>query len=242
MLGEPALVAGDHRRDAQREALLAEQRVAAVARAVRPDLAASRGSARSTSRRGCTATATSASPGSSGAPSECTHGTKSPSSPSTSSAAWPARVMIRMRQRDVGRVGDLDADVRERRAERAHAERDDVHRAAAHASPGRARASLVRISAGSIQLLVGPGVVLALGADEGAVLDPGDVARVGRGPVATRAAARGRARRTCRRRRAACRAARTRRRSRRTSGWRRARTARPSPRPSPAGFGSSSGR
>ena len=39
VLGEPALVARDHRRDAQREALLAEQRVAAVARAVRPDLA-----------------------------------------------------------------------------------------------------------------------------------------------------------------------------------------------------------
>ena len=39
VLGEPALVARDHRRDAQREALLAEQRVAAVARAERPDLA-----------------------------------------------------------------------------------------------------------------------------------------------------------------------------------------------------------
>ena len=36
-----------------------------------------------------------------------------------------------------------------------------------------------RISAGSRQLLVGPGVLLALGADEGAVLDPGDVAGVG---------------------------------------------------------------
>ncbi len=35
-------------------------------------------------------------PGASGAPSECTHGTKSPSSPSTSSAAWPARVMVRI--------------------------------------------------------------------------------------------------------------------------------------------------
>ena len=32
----------------------------------------------------------------------------------------------------------------------------------------------------------GPGVGLALGADEGAVLDPGDVARVGRGPVRAR--------------------------------------------------------
>ena len=39
VLGEPALVAAHHRRDAQREALLAEQRVAAVAGAEAPDLA-----------------------------------------------------------------------------------------------------------------------------------------------------------------------------------------------------------
>ena len=39
VLGEPAVVAGHHRGDAQREALLAEQGVAAVAGAVRPDLA-----------------------------------------------------------------------------------------------------------------------------------------------------------------------------------------------------------
>ena len=40
--------------------------------------------------------ATSVSPGASGAPTECTHGTNSPSSPSTSRAPWPIRVMIRM--------------------------------------------------------------------------------------------------------------------------------------------------
>ena len=38
----------------------------------------------------------SSSPSASGAPSECTQGTKSPSSPSTSSAALPARVIVRM--------------------------------------------------------------------------------------------------------------------------------------------------
>ena len=37
MLGEPALVERDARRDAQREALLAEERVAAVAAAVGHD-------------------------------------------------------------------------------------------------------------------------------------------------------------------------------------------------------------
>ena len=39
---------------------------------------------------------TSACPGASGAPTECTHGMKSPSSPSVSMTAWPIRVMIRM--------------------------------------------------------------------------------------------------------------------------------------------------
>ena len=40
--------------------------------------------------------ATSAWPAASGAPTECTAGTKKPSSPSWSRAAWPIRVMIRM--------------------------------------------------------------------------------------------------------------------------------------------------
>ena len=44
-----------------------------------------------------------------------------------------------------------------------------------------------RISAGSRQLLVGPASSSLLGADEGAVLDPGDVAGVGEGEVGVRA-------------------------------------------------------
>ena len=43
--------------------------------------------------------------------------------------------------------------------------------------------SSARISAGSRQLLVGPGVLLARGADEGAVLDPRHVTGVGAGQV-----------------------------------------------------------
>ena len=39
---------------------------------------------------------TSSWPSASGQPTECRQGTKSPSSPSTSSAPWPMRVMIRM--------------------------------------------------------------------------------------------------------------------------------------------------
>ena len=38
----------------------------------------------------------------------------------------------------------------------AHDERDDVHRAAAHATRGTGRVMIAFISSGSIQLLVGP--------------------------------------------------------------------------------------
>ena len=117
------------RGDAQREALLAEQRVAAVAGAVRPDLAGL-GEVHDVLRRRCTATARPCAAGSSGAPTECRHGTKSPSSPSTSSARLAHARHDAHVDDDVGRVGDLDADVRDRRAERAHRERHDVHRAA----------------------------------------------------------------------------------------------------------------
>ena len=96
VLGQPALVAGHHRGDPQREALLAEQRVAAVARAEGPDLAGlgevddvlvvgvarPRHVLRAVGQRGM--------------PTECRQGTNSPSSPSTSSAGWPMRVMIRI--------------------------------------------------------------------------------------------------------------------------------------------------
>ena len=44
-----------------------------------------------------------------------------------------------------------------------------------------------RISAGGRQLLVGPASISLLGADEGAVLDPGHVVGVGQGEVAVRA-------------------------------------------------------
>ena len=140
VLGQPAVVAGHHRGDAQREALLAEQGVAAVARAEAPDLAGLGEVddvlvvrvARPRRRR--------PRPRRSGAPTECRHGTHSPS-PSTSSAPWPMRVMMRMFDGDVGGVGELHADVGDRRAERAHAERHDVHRAALHRSRCRARSS-----------------------------------------------------------------------------------------------------
>ena len=80
-------------------------------------------------------------------------------------------------RRDVRRVGELDADVRDRRAERPHRERDHVERAAAH----RARVEAQHLGAhlGRVAPVVGgAGVVSALAADEGAVLDAGDVAGI----------------------------------------------------------------
>ena len=63
--------------------------------------------------------------------------------------------------------------------------------------PRNRSVSVSRISCGSRQLLVGPGVGLALGADEGAVLDARDVARVRAREVGVRAASPRRASRTC---------------------------------------------
>ena len=131
MLGHPALVAGHRRGDPQREALLAEQGVAAVARAVGPDLArlgevddvlvvgvarprhvllalGERGAERVQAGDEVAVVAE--------------HVERV--------AAHPGHDPHR--GRDVGRVGELDADVRDRRAERAHRERHDVHRAALH--------------------------------------------------------------------------------------------------------------
>ena len=134
VLGQPALVAGHRRGDPQREALLAEQGVAAVAGAEGPDLARL-GEVDDVLVVGV------AGPGHvllrprpAASPTECTQGTNSPSAPSTSSAPLPIRVMIRIDGGDVGGVGQLDADVGDRRAERAHREGHDVHRAALHAA------------------------------------------------------------------------------------------------------------
>ncbi len=87
---------------------------------------------------------------------------------------------------DVGRVGDLDADLAERRVERPHGERDHVHRAPRHAAvEERAQrlAHLLRLR----PVVGGTGVVLASRADERAVLDAGHVARVRAGEEGARA-------------------------------------------------------
>ena len=103
-------------------------------------------------------------------------------------------------------------------------------------APGEQRGQLGLHLGRGPPVVGGAGVDLALGADEGAVLDPGDVAGVGQGEEAVRPALRRRGARRCRRRPAAASAGPTPRRSRRTtrpaSGWRTP----PSGRPSPSSF------
>ena len=139
VLGEPALVAGHHRGDAQRVALLAEQRVAAVARAVGPDhpllgevddvlgvVARPRhvGLARRPAGR-----RPSAAPGTNGA--VVAHRPRA--------RALPIRVMIRIEATTYSESVISTPNIGLSALERAHAERDDVHRPAAHAARGTAR-------------------------------------------------------------------------------------------------------
>ena len=180
MLGEPAFVARDHRRDAQREALLAEQRVAAVAGAERPDLTRL-GEVHDPLLVGV------ARPRHVGLAGRERRADRVHARDELAVDAehvergLPGARHRAHAQRDVRGVGDLDADVRERRSEGAHAERDDVHGAPAHRAPEQAVERGPHLGRRP-PVVGGAGVDLGLGADEGAVLDPGDVVRVGAGP------------------------------------------------------------
>ncbi len=181
VLGEPAFVARDHRRDPQREALLAQERVPPVARSEAPDLAclgkmddpllvrvARPGNvflARLQRRTDRVHTGHELAV-------VAEHVERALTGPGHRAHA----------DGDVGGVGDLHADVGERGTERAHAERHDVHRAAAHRAAEQVmelRPHLRR----RLPVVRRPGVVLPLRADEGAVLHAGDVAGVGVRPV-----------------------------------------------------------
>ena len=171
------LVAGHRRGDPQREALLAQQGVAAVARAVGPDLARLGvvddvlvlGVARP--RHVLLALGE-------------RHADRVHAGDEVAVGAEHVEGALAHpghdphRGRDVGGVGELDADVGDPRAQRAHRERDDVHRAALHRATRRARRSVLAHLRRVAPVVGRPGLVLALGADEGPVLDPGDVAGV----------------------------------------------------------------
>ena len=176
VLGEPALVAPHHRCDPQCEAFLAEQRVAAVARAIAPYLA----------RFGkmhdifvlaiarpacvfCTGRQRGADRMNAG------HERRIGAEHGENRAAHPRH------EPHVGdnirTVRDLDPDVRNGAADRSHRERDDVHRAAAHRAVEEAAQRLAHV--GRRDPVVGrPGILFALAADERAVLDPRHVRRI----------------------------------------------------------------
>src|SRR4029453_14472223 len=94
-------------------------------------------------------------PGSSGAPIECSALTKKPSSPILSSAAWPIRVMVRMDTTTYSeslistpRLGSS--------APSGPIQNGTTHMVRPRMEPRYRSVMMPRISAGSIQLLVGP--------------------------------------------------------------------------------------
>ncbi|CAB4936438.1 unannotated protein [freshwater metagenome] len=187
VLGEPALVARHRRCDPEREALLAEQRVAAVAGSVGPDFAGLRkvndvllGVARPAD------IVASSTIGIDERVADRVHGRNEITviadlvESRLAHAGHDAHV-----HDDVGRVGDLDAELRDARADRAHRERDDVHGAAAHRTVEQALESAPHL-AGLRPVVRRAGIDLLLRADEGAVLDAGDVARAGAGQEGVR--------------------------------------------------------
>jgi hypothetical protein len=80
-------------------------------------------------------------------------------------------------QRDIGRVGDLDADLRDLRTKRTHRKRHDIHHTPAHRAgkeTAQRPAHLDRIT----PMIGRPGVDLALRANERAVLDTSNITRI----------------------------------------------------------------
>ena len=183
MLGHPALVARHRAGDAQGVALLAEQRVAAVAGAEGPDRALLGelhdvlGVVARPARRPPGPPPAACRPSAARGPSEVAAASSSSILRSTS---VPMRAITRMRGGDVRRVGDLHAEHRVLGLEVAHHERDDVHRPALHA----ARVELAHdgLHLARVHPVVGgPAVLLVDRADVGAVLDARHVGGVGGG-------------------------------------------------------------
>ncbi len=78
---------------------------------------------------------------------------------------------------DISRIGDLDAKLRDRRTDRAHAKRDDVHRPAGHTTVEFALEDRLHLVRGH-PVIGRAGIALGERADVCAVLDTGDVRRM----------------------------------------------------------------
>ena len=184
VLGHPALVLRELGRDAEREALLAEERVPAVARTERPDLAVF-GELRDelvvdllrARPRDVLLALLERSADGVDAGDEVTVLAEV-----LENSVAGARHDVHVDD-DVRRVGDLDAVLGDRVADRAHGVGDHVHRAALHAALVALEHELLH-DLGVHPVVRGTRVDLLLGADERAALDARDVALVRTGEVA----------------------------------------------------------
>ena len=176
MLGEPAFVASHHRSNAKRKAFLAQQRIAAVARAIAPDLArlgevhdvlvlpVARPWHVALARRQRRTDRVNARDEFAIAPERLDH--------RTAHARHDAHA-----GRDVRAVGQLDADVRDMTADRPHRKRHHVQCPPAHAALEESRERCPHFG-GRDPVVRRAGVVFALAAYERAILDPRDVGRI----------------------------------------------------------------
>ncbi len=183
VLGHPAFVAGDVGGDAEGEAFFAEERVAAVAAAVGPDLAgfgevddvlfvvAGPGDVLLAGCEGCA---------------DGVHAGDDAlfvfvdfGEDGGADAGHDAHV-----DDGVGGVGELDADLGHGRADGAHGVGKDVHGAAAHGCRGRGLLELLAHHVGVFPVVGGAGGVFGERADEGAIFDAGDVVGGGAGEEA----------------------------------------------------------
>ena len=98
---------------------------------------------------------TSAWPGSSGAPIECSALTKKPSSPILSSAAWPIRVIVRIETTTYSE-SVISTPSFGSSASSGPMQNGTTHMVRPRIEPRYRSVMMPRISAGSIQLLVGP--------------------------------------------------------------------------------------
>src|SRR5690606_38365663 len=174
VFGHPAFVARHHGGDAQRHALLAEQRVAAVAGTVGDDLAGFR-------EVHDVAIVRVTGPGHVGANVERI--ANRVQALDEGHIAQNVKYAVTDARHDahahhhVGRIGQLHADLGDVRAQRAHAEGDYIHRTTSHAALEQA----FELIAHGIRLfpIVGrAGVYLVFGADESAIFDASDVAGI----------------------------------------------------------------
>src|ERR1019366_3959920 len=184
VLGHPAFVTGNVGGDAQREALLAEQGIAAVARTIGPDLARLRevndilflvaGPSDiyfAGSERGA-------------------HAMDAGNHSFFALIDFFEHALADARHDahaddHVGGIGQLHTDLGHGAADGAHAVREHVHSAALHAAAKQLLELLAHFK-GVDPIIGGASAVLGEGTDKGAVLDPSDIAGVGTGIVAAR--------------------------------------------------------